>query len=601
MGTFNWIPEAGKKYYAECLSKAGVEKRFELPVAETNTCTLNVQESGYEYHISILYPNGVATDETQTLLIHQRGFPLLVQPFRQTHRISIEKKALSPGIIQLLLLSSQGQIISERQVFVQSEKQATAHIQTDKEAYTQREKVRLDITLQDEEGKPVQGNFSLSVTDNADILPDSSYTIYTSLLLSSDLKGYIEDPGWYFRGDNNARKEELDLLMLTQGWRKYNVENALTADYKRPSILPETGQQITGSVKRLVGNKAIANAKIQIHIPTERVLEEIRAGEDGRFKFDSFEFPDSTVYNIQATTPKNGKNVLLSLDTVAFPKADQIWPIHSYIFQCTANNIYSDLPASVEFLDKTNRRMTYENGVRNIFLEDVVVTARKKVYKTPYERIPSIITIREEDLKNTPMQDLPTFLNSRLPGVNFDIAGMANGRAIIYSGNKSKDLEPRGIRIILNGFPINDQELALLTLQNLRIQDIAQIDYNRHETDGLAWFPMTGAHFIAITLKDGVESYDYIPKNIRQIQLLGHQKPATFYSPKYETPQQKNSETPDLRTTIYWNPNFQTNRRGETFVEFYTADGDSPYSVVIEGITQKGRLIRSEKEMIVRE
>lgn len=199
------------------------------------------------------------------------------------------------------------------------------------------------------------------------------------------------------------------------------------------------------------------------------------------------------------------------------------------------------------------------------------------------------------------MQDLPTFLNSRLPGVNFDIAGMANGRAIIYSGNKSKDLEPRGIRIILNGFPINDQELALLTLQNLRIQDIAQIDYNRHETDGLAWFPMTGAHFIAITLKDGVESYDYIPKNIRQIQLLGHQKPATFYSPKYETPQQKNSETPDLRTTIYWNPNFQTNRRGETFVEFYTADGDSPYSVVIEGITQKGRLIRSEKEMIVRE
>ena len=226
MGTFNWIPEAGKKYYAECLSKAGVEKRFELPAAETNTCTLNVQESGYEYHISILYPNGVATDETQTLLIHQRGFPLLVQPFRRTHRISIEKKALSPGIIQLLLLSSHGQIISERQLFVQSEKQATAHIQTDKEAYTQREKVRLDITLQDEKGKPVQGNFSLSVTDNADILPDSSYTIYTSLLLSSDLKGYIEDPGWYFRGDNNARKEELDLLMLTQGWRKYNVENA---------------------------------------------------------------------------------------------------------------------------------------------------------------------------------------------------------------------------------------------------------------------------------------------------------------------------------------------------------------------------------------
>lgn len=594
MGTFNWIPEAGKKYYAECISKAGVEKRFELPVAETNTCTLNVQESGYEYHISILYPNGVATDETQTLLIHQRGFPLFVQPFRQTHRISIEKKALSPGIIQLLLLSSLGQIISERQVFVQSEKQATAHIQTDKEAYTQREKVRLDITLQDEEGKPVQGNFSLAVTDNADILLDSSYTIYTSLLLSSDLKGYIEDPGWYFRGDNNARKEELDLLMLTQGWRKYNVENALTADYKRPSILPETSQRITGSVKRLVGNKAIANAKVQIHIPTQRVLEEIHAGEDGRFKFDSFEFPDSTVYNIQATTKKNGRNVLLSLDPETFPEVGQIWPVRSYTFQCTTNNIYSDFPVSVEFLDKTNRRMTYENGIRNIFLEDVVVTAKKKVYKTPYESILNAITIKEEDIKQSSMIELSTFLASRLPGLIALPQGLFRLRDL---GSSS----PKPIQIILNEFPIYDTQTAKTILETLQLRDIEQIDYNKEAAEGLAWFPMTGSAFIAITLKKEAEPYDYMPKNIQLVQLLGYQKPTAFYSPKYETPQQKNINTPDLRTTIYWNPNIHTNRRGKAFVEFYTADGDSPYSVVIEGITQKNELVRTVKEVMIGE
>lgn len=199
------------------------------------------------------------------------------------------------------------------------------------------------------------------------------------------------------------------------------------------------------------------------------------------------------------------------------------------------------------------------------------------------------------------MLDLPTYLNSRLPGVNFDISGMVNGIAIANTGDKDKNSDYGGIRIILNGFPINDQKLALLTLQSLRIQDIAQIDYNRHAIDGLAWFPMTGASFIAITLKDGVEPYDYMPKNIRQIQLLGHQKPATFYSPKYETPEQKNSESPDLRTTIYWNPNIQTNKQGKTFVEFYTADGNSLYSVVIEGITQKNKLIRQVKEVTIGE
>ena len=593
MGHFSWIPETGKTYYAECISKAGVEKRFELPAAETNISTLKVEESNSDYHINILYSNGIATDETQTLLIHQRGFPLFVQPFRQTHRISIGKKAFSPGIIHLLLLSSQGQIICERQVFVQSEKQATAHIQTDKKTYIQREKVRLDITLQDEEGKPVQGNFSLAVTDNADVLPDSSYTIYTSLLLSSDLKGYIEDPGWYFCGDDNARKEGLDLLMLTQGWRKYNVENALTANYKQPAILPETSQRITGSVKRLVGNKAIANAKIQIHIPTERVLEEIRAGEDGKFEFDSFEFPDSTIYNIQATTKKNGRNVLLSLDPETIPEVGQIWPVRSHSIRNTANNVYSDIPTTVEFLNKANRRMTYENGIRNIFMEDIVVTAKKKVYKTPYENIISALTFKEKDIKQSPMQDLPTYLESRIPGLRFT----SNGP--IYNGGTENP--PLPVQVILNDFPIYDTQMAKMILGTLPMQDIEQIDFSRDPAAGLAWFPMTGARFIAITLKKDAPEPDYMPKNLQQVQLLGHQKPVAFYSPKYETLQQKNIDTQDLRTTIYWNPNIKTNRRGKRFVEFYTSDGNTPYSVVIEGITQKNELIRTVKKVIVEE
>ena len=323
-------------------------------------------------------------------------------------------------------------------------------------------------------------------------------------------------------------------------------------------------------------------------------MEEIHAGEDGRFEFDSFEFPDSTIYNIQATTKKNGRNVLLALDPETFPETNQIWPFHSYTFNATTNNIYSDLPVTVEFLNKANRRMTYENGMRNIFLEDVVVTARKKVYKTPYESIPNAITLNEEDIKQSPMMELSTFLASRLPGIIALPQGLFRFRDLGSPNSKP-------IQIILNEFPVYDTQMAKIILETLQLRDIEQIDYNRNATDGLAWFPMTGSAFIAITLKKEAEPYDYMPKNIQRAQLLGHQKPAAFYSPKYEALQQKNSETPDLRTTIYWNPNIKTNRRGKTFVEFYTADGNSPYSLVIEGITKKGKLIRSEKEMIVRE
>lgn len=230
--------------------------------------------------------------------------------------------------------------------------------------------------------------------------------------------------------------------------------------------------------------------------------------------------------------------------------------------------------------------------MRNIFLEDVVVTAKKKVYKTLYESIPSTITLKEEEIKQSSMIELSTFLASRLPGLVFQPQGLF----LIRDLGKSN---PTPIQIILNEFPIYDAQAAKIILETLQLRDIEQIDYSREAAAGLVWFPITGAGFIAITLKKDALEPTYMPKNIQQVQLLGHQKPAAFYSPKYETPQQKNSETPDLRTTIYWNPTLQTNRRGKIWVEFYTADGNSPNSVVIEGITQKGELIRTEKEIIV--
>ena len=594
MGAFYWTPEAGKDYYAECTSQAGVEKRFKLPAAETNTYTLNVKESAYSYHIFLLYPNGVTSETPLTLLIHQRGYPLFVRSFQQTHRITLPKEAFTSGIVHLLLLSPQGKIISERQIFAQNDLPVTAYIETAQETNTPKGKIRLDITLKDAKGKPVQGNFSLAITNNADLLPDSTHTIFTSLLLNSELKGHIEDPGWYFRGNDSIHRAGLDLLMLTQGWRKYPIEEALAANYKRPTIPTEETQQITGTVKRLVGNKPIPHAKIQIHIPNQRVLEEVHADENGRFIFNGFEFPDSTIYNIQATTRKNGKNVLLALDTETFPETGTVYPL---LPPATRNNtetptgyyIYSDSPETVEFLNKAERKMTYENGMRSIFLEDVVVTAKKKVYKTPYESIPSAITIKEEELKKTPMIDLPTFLTSRLPGLTLQPSGLYRLRDM----DKFEKAKP--ITIILNGFPVYDSSIAKSLLENIPPQHIEQIDYNREPAAGLAWFPMTGASFIAITLKKDVPEYNYIPKNIQMTRLLGYQKPATFYVPKYETKWKEEELKTDLRTTLYWNPALQTNWKGKASIEFYTTSENDSYSILLEGISQKGKLVWFKK------
>ena len=580
MGSFNWIPEAGKKYHAECISRSGVARSFDLPVAQSDAYSLNVIENRGKYLVSIRCGQGQTdTKRLFTLLVHERGVPLLVREIRPSFSIRVDREAFPSGVLHFTLIASDGNVVSERLAFVCNNDQVLADIHTGQDVYGRREKVRLSVILRDATGNPVKGNISVAVTDNGDLSPDSDYTIYTSLLLISDLRGHIENPGWYFQSEEPNRQKGLDLLMLTQGWRQYHLEQALAGDYQSPEIVPELYQRLTGEVKRLVGKKGISEAQVLMHVPMEKVLEKTVTDQQGQFEFGHFEFPDSTQYNLQALTAKNVDKVLLSLREETFPAVNEVWPLS--LKSKSHDPQISDQLVSVKFMDKAGRKMEYVNGMRNVFLEEVVVTAKKReVPQTPYEGMIGGMTLKRKDIEDTPMIDLRTFIRSQFPGIYFE------GGTPCY--------RQKPVRIILNEFPIQDSVMEGRMLGILNLRDIEQIDFNRDQAAGLAWFPMTGAYFIAITLRKDIPISEGLPKNIGFIRLLGYQKPAAFYSPKYETMQQQENPMPDLRTTLYWNPKVQTDEQGNASVEFYTADSEAPFSVVVEGITDDGRLIRGK-------
>ena len=580
MGSFNWIPEAGKKYHAECISRSGVARSFDLPVAQSDAYSLNVIENRGKYLVSIRCGQGQTdTKRLFTLLVHERGVPLLVREIRPSFSIRVDREAFPSGVLHFTLIASDGNVVSERLAFVCNNDQVLADIHTGQDVYGRREKVRLSVILRDATGNPVKGNISVAVTDNGDLSPDSDYTIYTSLLLISDLRGHIENPGWYFQSEEPNRQKGLDLLMLTQGWRQYHLEQALAGDYQSPEIVPELYQRLTGEVTRLVGKKGISEAQVLMHVPMEKVLEKTVTDQQGQFEFGHFEFPDSTQYNLQALTAKNVDKVLLLLREETFPAVNEVWPLS--LKSKSHDPQISDQLVSVKFMDKAGRKMEYVNGMRNVFLEEVVVTAKKReVPQTPYEGMIGGMTLKRKDIEDTPMIDLRTFIRSRFPGIYFE------GGTPCY--------RQKPVRIILNEFPIQDSVMEGRMLGILNLRDIEQIDFNRDQAAGLAWFPMTGAYFIAITLRKDIPISEGLPKNIGFIRLLGYQKPAAFYSPKYETMQQQENPMPDLRTTLYWNPKVQTDEQGNASVEFYTADSEAPFSVVVEGITDDGRLIRGK-------
>src|SRR5690606_13813305 len=87
-------------------------------------------------------------------------------------------------------------------------------------------------------GAPVPANFSVSVTD-ADAVsvdPRSEHTIFSQLLLRSELKGYVEQPNYYFTDVTDEKRDHLDLLMLTQGFRRFRWAELLGDTLVAPAI-----------------------------------------------------------------------------------------------------------------------------------------------------------------------------------------------------------------------------------------------------------------------------------------------------------------------------------------------------------------------------
>lgn len=88
----------------------------------------------------------------------------------------------------------------------------------------------------------VMADCAVSVTDATTVSNDTANNIVSTLLLSQELKGYIEQPAWYFA--DRGRSGYLDLLMLTQGWRRYDIQKALKGNTKKVSICPETSMSL---------------------------------------------------------------------------------------------------------------------------------------------------------------------------------------------------------------------------------------------------------------------------------------------------------------------------------------------------------------------
>ena len=340
--------------------------------------------------------------------------------------------------------------------------------------------------------------------------------------------------------------------------------------------------QITGKVTTRITNKPVGKAKVRLIIPSMGVREEIQTEKDGIFHFENFDAPDSTYFWFDAYTERGNDRVVLELDTVIHPALEgRIPPI------CW-NNGQMGQNISSEYLAKTELRIMHDKGIRHIFLDEVVITAPNIVQETEYEKLIGSVSIKEERINESGIEDLLTFLKQQYPSINW----------IDKDGSVTLTLRGEPVTVILDGsicrpYDTGSQDF----LRTYLLIDVEQIDIIKSPYS-LSYDPLALGGIVAITTKTGYKSSaKWYSTNTKKIQLLGYQKPVEFYSPRYELTIDKERNGSDFRTTLLWEPRL-TVKNGNAEIEFYTADTPVNYSVVIEGVGEDGSIFRMEEQIV---
>ena len=237
MGTVSFTPLANKKYRIEL--KNG--KSYPLPEIHSQGMVLNLRGQDKE-HLNFLLSQTEGLPHRQIYLLGQmRGMVCCMAKgiLKDSLKISIPLENFPyQGIAEFTLFDSSMRPVAERLVYVHPQKKLYITAEPEKTSFTIREKASIKIKATDEEGNPVRANLGISVYDRAYNNPADPVNILTYCYLSSQIRGRICNPAYYFDEKNSDRKEALDLLLLTQGWRRY-VWNAAEPEYQGQPFLTD--------------------------------------------------------------------------------------------------------------------------------------------------------------------------------------------------------------------------------------------------------------------------------------------------------------------------------------------------------------------------
>ena len=566
MGIFTMNPVNNETYYVTVRTNDSITKRFDLPAIEPKGISIAMSHYKQEIRYEIQKTETTEWPQKLFLLAHTRGKLAILQPINPERTFGKMNDSLfTEGITHFMLIDQQGNALSERLVFVPDHKPNQWQITADQPTYGKREKVSLQIAAKDNEGNPVEGTFSVSITDRKSIQPDSlADNILSNLLLTSDLKGYVEDPAYYFLNQDARTLRSIDYLMMTHGWRRHKIENVLRTPSLNFTNYIEKGQTISGRIMGFFGAN-VKKGPICVLAPKYNIIATTETDEKGQFIVNT-SFRDSTTFLVQARTKKGFAGVDILMDPPQYPVATHKAPYFN-----GATTFMED------YLMNTRDQYYMEGGMRVYNLKEITVTAKRErpSSKSIYTGGINTYTVEEDRLQGYGQTAFDAA--SRLPSVT-----ITNGSEIHIRNNSEPAI------IVIDDIVYED---ASDILKDIQVSDMSSISLLRG-ADAVILGPRASGGAVVITLKDPRNLPARPAQGIITYTPLGYSESVEFYHPTYDTPEKKNAQRSDFRSTVYWNPELRLDAEGKATIEYYTPDSTAPEDIIIEGVDKNGKVCR---------
>lgn len=566
MGMFYFTPQKGRVYKVSCRSVGGQTAEALLPEAKTDSYSLCVTQTNNNVIANIVGYGGLSDVGKLWIVVHQGGAPLCVRKV-ESGSLGFARRMFNNGIAHFVLADSNMNVVSERMVFVWNrdgtfDDSSMLHLTSGMESIR-----NVEIALPD----TVDADCAVSVVDAGMSCADTVQNIVSSLALSQELRGFIEQPAWYFGG--NGRQRQLDLLMMTQGWRRYDMCGVLCGKIQMPKVNPEVSMCISGKVVSNLISYGRKGANVTMSSSRGGLAEVVTTDNAGRFCFEGFEMPDSTGYMLLARSAKGSANNVIRVDSVYYPDCINMFPQPWVEQKQNASN--------------EDKYAMARHGVgRMVFLPEVTVTERYRP-RTEYEMLAKIggRSITSEMLKDEGSKSVFDYLKSTFyTGLIYNFQ-----KEWFYYNKIPSYLVVDGTLWSLSA-EVGSTMVAIL--QSIRANKVKQIDIIKGPVTGtlpsLAGYSAFEMFSSAIVVTTKEQS-DASNTDVVLLRPLGYQRPAAFYNPKYVAPEEYT-----LRHTVYWNPTVQV-KNGKAVVQFLP-NGAKKYRVTVEGVDKNGRLVHLEKE-----